>query len=105
MTFLLTDGDKPHTVYRFYSDDEELLYVGCTSQGTDRLRAHSSNAEWWTQVSYAHMEHFPDKRSALDRERALIEDCHPRFNKKYRVLDQPPHSKPADRHAPRVEAA
>lgn len=97
-------ADDRHTVYRFYSADEKLLYVGATSKGTDRLKSHYYGTGWWDEVAYAYFEHFPTKATALERERALIEECQPAHNKVYR-FDEPAHSRPVDPNAPRIRRA
>lgn len=37
-------------VYRFYSDADELLYVGRTSNFLERVRDHDRSTPWWNEV-------------------------------------------------------
>jgi predicted GIY-YIG superfamily endonuclease len=43
-------GDEPTAVYRFYDRGGALLYVGITSNLSNRFEQHASDKFWWRQV-------------------------------------------------------
>lgn len=46
------------TLYRFYSSDGTLLYVGITTAGVSRWTHHSKDKPWWLQVDTVRVEHY-----------------------------------------------
>ena len=42
---------RPSRVYRLYSSDDRLLYVGATVSLQQRLRDHGRDKEWWPEVA------------------------------------------------------
>ena len=70
----------PTTVYKFYGEDDELLYIGITGTGLRRIGQHRRNAEFWSKSTRIELEHFDTRTDALDRERELIRSLKPPFN-------------------------
>lgn len=68
----------PATVYTLLADDGQALYVGCSGQPA-RITDHGRKP-WWTDVATINLEHFEERRDALDRERDLIERLLPLHN-------------------------
>lgn len=65
--------DRPHYVYELIRSNGEHLYVGCTSNLSQRLANHAATKEWFTDVARVEADLYPDQRSALDAERERIE--------------------------------
>lgn len=68
------------TVYRAYSADDELLYVGATTQPGQRLAAHGRSKDWWREVATIKLAHFPSPALAQAAEREAIQNENPRYN-------------------------
>lgn len=78
------DLDKlPHHVYRYYSADDSILYIGCTNDLVARHRQHSTKAEWFSQSVRRSHETFPDKWHGRVAERAAIIVNRPLYNKTF----------------------
>lgn len=43
--------DRPHWVYRCYSETGELLYIGCTSNLAHREANHRSSSRWYPSMA------------------------------------------------------
>ena len=71
--------DVPHYVYRCYDMDGVLLYIGCTNQPVYRLSGHR-NGPWGDQIDRIRFTVFPNRRKALDVERAAIWNENPIHN-------------------------
>lgn len=69
-------------VYRAFSTDGELLYVGSTMHPAERLEAHGRTEDWWTEVSRVTLEHFPSREAALAAEGCAITAENPRYNRR-----------------------
>jgi excinuclease UvrABC nuclease subunit len=78
------------TVYRFYNANQRCIYVGITTAGLTRLHSHRNTRDFWPEIASIALEHFEDDREARRRERFLIEELHPEYNKRFRVLPLPP---------------
>lgn len=71
----------PHHVYRCYSEDGRLLYVGASGDLWGRLATHRKTSWWAPQVARVKAAYFPDGVTARVEERRIIRDDLPRFNK------------------------
>lgn len=73
-----------HSVYRCYGDAEEtdLLYVGRTSRGEQRLQEHARTASWWPEVDHCTVgDHLTGGLGQADRiEKRTIQTEHPQHN-------------------------
>lgn len=67
-------------VYRIWSRDGELLYVGTSLSVASRLMTHDATKQWWQEVGSITLVHYPDYRDAVDAERLAINSEGPRFN-------------------------
>lgn len=68
------------SVYRYYDENDMLIYVGITHRGHGRNLQHSDRASWWPYVARQMVDHYPDRQTAVDRERELIRLHEPPFN-------------------------
>ena len=75
------------SLYRFYDEDDRLLYVGITTQACARWAAHAGDKEWFPTVVRATVEHFADRESAAAAEKAAIRTEKPLHN--IRHTDRP----------------
>lgn len=75
----------PTSVYRYYDRHGLLLYVGITRQGIGRNRQHNDKAEWWPFVVRQEVEHLPSRPAALAREKRLIQQHRPPFNRQHNL--------------------
>lgn len=68
-------------LYRAFSSDNQLLYVGISNQWHHRLHQHEKTAEWIEQADLVRIERFPDRLSVEAAEKLAIQTEKPRFNK------------------------
>lgn len=81
---------KPHALYRIWSGDNRLLYVGCSCHPLGRIMAHSRITAWATDIHSVSLEWFDDKASARAAEQTAIEAELPEWNV---------HGRPNPKHA------
>ncbi len=79
---------RPHFVYRVYSHDGTLLYVGSTCDVWSRIEMHSREAHWFDWAYRVDIEEFNDKRQALAAEKSAIVTEGPIGNTKWTVRDR-----------------
>ena len=68
-------------LYRLYSVDGRLLYVGISSHIGRRWGEHQADKEWWTEVATATVEHFETGALAKSAETLAILNEKPLYNK------------------------
>lgn len=71
---------QPHAVYRMYSGDGVLLYVGCTSDLDRRLTQHILRRDWIQEVARIQLEWHPNRDTARQVESAAIRTEDPWYN-------------------------
>lgn len=77
-------ADSQHTsLYRYYDDNDVLLYVGITGRGIARNVEHNKSKMWWRYVDHQTVEHFATRHAAEAAERDVIRTFRPPFNKQY----------------------
>lgn len=67
-------------VYICYGDNDEVIYVGVSSQPKARLKEHKAKSTWFPLCRNTDMLSFDDRHSALLMEKELIRKEKPRFN-------------------------
>jgi predicted GIY-YIG superfamily endonuclease len=70
-----------YTVYTCLGDDSTVLYVGVTSRGDKRLAEHARGSAWFDQVVLVTREYMDTAHDAGERERQLIAEHTPQYNK------------------------
>lgn len=78
------NADKEHTLYRLFDREDNLLYVGVTFMPGHRLYEHSKK-RWGADIARHELVTFPNRREALEAERAAIQSEGPRHNIQLRV--------------------
>lgn len=76
------------TLYRLWSEQHLLLYVGVTDNLDRRLKEHAADKEWWADVAQVTTEVLPSTRRALEAEARAIFWEQPRHN----ILGSPRYS-------------
>lgn len=71
---------KGRWLYRLWSADDQLLYVGITDRGHRREREHARTKAWWPEVHHVTYERVAARAELLYRERVAIERERPRYN-------------------------
>jgi predicted GIY-YIG superfamily endonuclease len=59
-------------LYRYYDKDDNLLYIGISSNFQARAASHSKFATWSKKASTVKLEHYPDRHSVLAAEKYAI---------------------------------
>lgn len=73
------DDIRSHFVYRLFSEDEDLLYVGVTYDVATRFVNHHSKP-WWSEVAQWKITTAPSRFVALYLEAEAILTEHPKYN-------------------------
>ncbi|MBO0863472.1 MAG: GIY-YIG nuclease family protein [Mycobacterium sp.] len=68
------------SLYRFFADDGDLLYVGISANPGHRFEQHARQKPWWREVDEVRIEHFDDYATAGEAERQAIATEHPWYN-------------------------
>jgi excinuclease UvrABC nuclease subunit len=71
---------KKQTLYRFYDQNDNLLYVGITKFFEPRLKQHYKNAEWFFETAFVRLEHFATRQEVELAESFAIKTEKPRYN-------------------------
>lgn len=82
------DSSTEHTLYRFFSAADELLYVGITCNPGKRMERHRDTKAWWSEIARMALERHPNRAAVLAAERSAIEQEKPRYN--IRLTGEPP---------------
>jgi len=72
-------GDQ--NLYRFYSADGTLLYIGITANLPTRLKTHGRTQPWWDDVFRTTVEHFSCRSNVTAAEKAAIINEQPLYNR------------------------
>lgn len=71
---------KIYHVYRCYDADDQLLYVGVTTDMRQRHTEHAGQKEWYSEVARIETEEFDSGDEAAEREMVLLTHERPRYN-------------------------
>lgn len=74
------DPVVPIALYRHYSKDGELLYVGISKSAPARLAQHMAGSPWAREIARVEIEYLPDRERALEAEREAIQCEKPLWN-------------------------
>lgn len=72
--------EETHILYRFYDDEERLLYIGVTADPGRRMSAHSRGKPWWQSVRNITMQNFSTSADLMRAERQAIKTEDPIYN-------------------------
>lgn len=74
----------PCALYRCFSADSRLLYVGCSPSPLMRLKQHEKLQPWATEIKSVTVEWFPDRNVAMEAEKLAISAELPEWNVHHR---------------------
>jgi len=72
---------EPTALYRHYSDEDELLYVGISKSAPARLAQHMHGSAWAREIARVDVEHPASRQAALAAEEAAIKIERPLWNR------------------------
>lgn len=72
--------DQPTHLYRYFDDQNYLLYVGISASAMRRLLEHASGKIWAALVARVDVQTLPSRNAALAAEKEAIVKENPRFN-------------------------
>ena len=67
-------------LYRYFDEDDRLLYVGITKNQFSRLQAHAISAKWFGLIHKATFRHFTSRQDVKQAELKAIATENPLFN-------------------------
>lgn len=73
----------PTALYRYFDENDRLLYVGIAVDVSSRHKTHVASSRWMTLAARSTIDRLPTRKAAEDAERKAIENEHPLFNKQY----------------------
>lgn len=73
--------ESPCQLYRHFSSDGALLYVGIALNHVNRLSQHRNDSAWFPLIARIEIEHFESRTDAEQAERAAIKSERPIFNR------------------------
>ena len=76
-------------LYRLYSSDGTLLYVGISSDPQRRFSQHAADKCWWTHVARKEIEWYETRDNALAAEEAAIRAKQPAWNQLHSTFESP----------------
>lgn len=69
-----------HVVYRHFTAEDILLYVGYSSRVDERQVEHKKSAPWWAESARMEVERFGAREDAIAAELTAIRTEHPLWN-------------------------
>ena len=67
-------------LYRHFSEDGTLLYVGISLSTLKRLGQHKQNSKWFAEIVTVTIEHYDCRQTAAAKECEAIQKEKPRYN-------------------------
>jgi predicted GIY-YIG superfamily endonuclease len=71
------------TLYRYFDDTGQLLYVGITGDNTKRQSQHRRSSFWFGYIASATFEHFDTRQEAAQAEITAIQSEKPKHNSQH----------------------
>ena len=63
---------KPNELYRYFDDNDVLLYIGISLSSVARASQHRANSHWYSQATCMRIERFPTRRDLEIAEQKAI---------------------------------
>jgi predicted GIY-YIG superfamily endonuclease len=78
--FDMKQSSEKTILYRYFNDNNDLLYIGITKVFGSRLQQHLSKSRWFLEATKVTLEHFESRPIALMAEESAIKSEKPLFN-------------------------
>lgn len=72
-----------HVLYRFFDQEDQLLYIGISNDPKRRFSEHRQGKLWWRKASRIQLEHFGGRDELAAAEIRAIQNESPRYNNVY----------------------
>lgn len=69
-----------NVLYRVFTADDRLLYVGISMGPATRIKQHHGEKPWWAEAHRIELEHFDSREAAAAAERQAIKSEKPLHN-------------------------
>jgi len=76
-------SNKLHQLYRHWSSDGTLLYVGISVSAMGRLSQHKTSAKWYELITNVTIENYNSREELLHAEEKAIKSEKPIYNKRH----------------------
>lgn len=70
-----------NTLYKMFSQTNELLYVGISMRPISRFKEHSGDKEWFAEISRIDLSNYLTREESLRAEAEAIKTLKPKYNK------------------------
>lgn len=84
-----------HYVYRLFDARNQLLYVGCSSNLTQRFASHGRIQVWWSEVAHHTVTGPYDRKAGRWIEMLAIRREHPLYNIQHNETPSQPPAQPS----------
>jgi len=74
------DDTRVHCIYRLWTNEGELLYIGLSCSMHYRIESHRLSTSWFREVAVITIEHLPTRYEARLAEKEAIKRENPRHN-------------------------
>lgn len=71
---------KLHRLYRMFDQNGDLIYVGITCNPPARIKQHSKEKEWFSEVTHITLEPFRTRHELEEAEKHAIRTERPKYN-------------------------
>jgi len=82
--------NKPTQIYRHFSKDGKLIYVGTSLSAVARLSQHKNHSPWFNDIRRVEVETFATRKEALEAEQRAIQKEQPAWNIHHKKIIPPP---------------
>jgi len=83
VTEITADSRSPYRLYRWFDDEQVVLYIGRSSQLAIREHVHIESARWMDFAASSTVQRYETLDDLMDAEREAIKTERPIFNKQH----------------------
>jgi hypothetical protein len=80
---IMMDNNENYIIYKFYNDNQELLYVGITNNIKIRLKQHKKDKEWFGEINKIYISTKLTRNESHIYEIYYIANVKPKYNIDY----------------------
>lgn len=83
---MIDNSKHNQALYRYFDSDNQLLYVGISSNFYNRTNAHLAQSKWVQEAALVTIEWFESREKVEQAEKIAIQNERPMYNKIHGVL-------------------